>query len=50
MGVTAREGVGAVTRSRSVVCPKHGPAFDACEGSCDTGEVSIARLYAVYYK
>lgn len=39
-----REGVGAVTRGGSVVCPKHGSAFDACDGSCDNGEAAGTTL------
>jgi nitrite reductase/ring-hydroxylating ferredoxin subunit len=39
-----REEVGAVTRGGSVVCPKHGSAFDACEGSCDNGEAAGTTL------
>jgi nitrite reductase/ring-hydroxylating ferredoxin subunit len=42
-----REGVGAVTRGGSVVCPKHGSAFDACEGSCDNGEAAGTTLRSV---
>ncbi|VTT88081.1 Rieske [2Fe-2S] domain containing oxidoreductase [Halorubrum sp. DM2] len=39
-----REAVGAVTRGGSVVCPKHGSAFDACDGSCDNGEAAGTTL------
>ncbi|TKX75254.1 Rieske (2Fe-2S) protein [Halorubrum sp. GN11_10-6_MGM] len=39
-----REGVGAVTRGGSVVCPKHGSAFDACDGSCDNGDAAGTTL------
>ncbi|CDK39749.1 Rieske 2Fe-2S domain-containing protein [Halorubrum sp. AJ67] len=39
-----REEVGAVTRGESVVCPKHGSAFDACDGSCDNGEAAGTTL------
>ncbi|MGM0447674.1 MAG: Rieske (2Fe-2S) protein [Methanobacteriota archaeon] len=42
-----REGVGAVTRDGSVVCPKHGSAFDACEGSCDNGEAAGTTLRSI---
>jgi len=42
-----REGVGAVTREGAVVCPKHGSAFDACEGSCDNGEAAGTTLRSV---
>ena len=42
-----REGVGAVTRGGSVVCPKHGSAFDACEGSCDNGEAAGTTLRSI---
>jgi nitrite reductase/ring-hydroxylating ferredoxin subunit len=42
-----REEVGAVTRGGSVVCPKHGSAFDACEGSCDTGEAAGTTLRSI---
>ena len=42
-----REGVGAVTRGGSVVCPKHGSAFDSCEGSCDNGEAAGTTLRAI---
>jgi hypothetical protein len=36
-----------VTRGGSVVCPKHGSAFDACEGSCDTGEAAGTTLRSI---
>jgi len=42
-----REGVGAVTRGGSVVCPKHGSAFDSCEGSCDNGEAAGTTLRSI---
>jgi nitrite reductase/ring-hydroxylating ferredoxin subunit len=42
-----REEVGAVTRGESVVCPKHGSAFDACEGSCDNGEAAGTTLRSI---
>jgi nitrite reductase/ring-hydroxylating ferredoxin subunit len=42
-----REEVGAVTRGGSVVCPKHGSAFDACEGSCDNGEAAGTTLRSI---
>ncbi|QUO46787.1 MULTISPECIES: Rieske (2Fe-2S) protein [Halorubrum] len=42
-----REGVGAVTRGGSVVCPKHGSAFDTCEGSCDNGEAAGTTLRSI---
>ena len=42
-----REEVGAVTRGGSVVCPKHGSAFDACEGSCDNGEAAETTLRSI---
>ena len=42
-----REEVGAVTRGGSVVCPKHGSAFDTCEGSCDNGEAAGTTLVDV---
>ena len=42
-----REEVGAVTRSGSVVCPKHGSAFDACEGDCDNGEAAGTTLRSI---
>ena len=42
-----REEVGAVTRGGSVVCPKHGSAFDACEGDCDNGEAAGTTLRSI---
>jgi nitrite reductase/ring-hydroxylating ferredoxin subunit len=42
-----REGIGAVTRDGSVVCPKHGSAFDSCEGSCDNGEAAGTTLRSI---
>ncbi|WP_434522183.1 Rieske (2Fe-2S) protein [Halorubrum sp. AS12] len=42
-----REGIGAVTRGGSVVCPKHGSAFDTCEGSCDNGEAAGTTLRSI---
>ncbi|WP_423997382.1 Rieske (2Fe-2S) protein [Halorubrum trapanicum] len=42
-----REEVGAVTRGGSVVCPKHGSAFDTCEGSCDNGEAAGTTLRSI---
>ena len=42
-----REEVGAVTRGGSVVCPKHGSAFDACEGSCDNGDAAGTTLRSI---
>ena len=42
-----REGIGAVTRGGSVVCPKHGSAFDACEGDCDNGEAAGTTLRSI---
>ena len=42
-----REEIGAVTRGGSVVCPKHGSAFDACEGSCDNGEAAGTTLRSI---
>ncbi|RLM75759.1 Rieske 2Fe-2S domain-containing protein [Halorubrum sp. Atlit-26R] len=42
-----REEVGAVTRGGSVVCPKHGSAFDSCAGSCDNGEAAGTTLRSV---
>ena len=42
-----REGVGAVTRGGSFVCPKHGSAFDSCEGSCDNGEAAGTTLRSI---
>ena len=42
-----REEVGAVTRGGSVVCPKHGSAFDSCEGSCDNGEAAGTTLRSI---
>ncbi|ELZ52567.1 MULTISPECIES: Rieske (2Fe-2S) protein [Halorubrum] len=42
-----REDIGAVTRGGSVVCPKHGSAFDACDGSCDNGEAAGTTLREV---
>ena len=42
-----REDVGAVTRGGPVVCPTHGSAFDACEGSCDDGEAAGTTLHSV---
>ena len=42
-----REEIGAVTRGGSVVCPKHGSAFDACEGACDNGEAAGTTLRSV---
>ncbi|GAA0535627.1 Rieske 2Fe-2S domain-containing protein [Halorubrum ejinorense] len=42
-----REEIGAVTRGGSVVCPKHGSAFDACEGSCDDGEAAGTTLRSI---
>ncbi|WP_424015449.1 Rieske (2Fe-2S) protein [Halorubrum xinjiangense] len=42
-----REGVGAVTRGGSVVCPKHGSAFDTCEGFCDNGEAAGTELRSI---
>ncbi|OYR60809.1 Rieske (2Fe-2S) protein [Halorubrum ezzemoulense] len=42
-----REAVGAVTRGGSVVCPKHGSAFDACDGGCDNGEAAGTTLRSV---
>ena len=42
-----REGVGAVSRGGSVVCPKHGSAFDTCEGSCDNGEAAGTTLRSI---
>ena len=42
-----REEIGAVTRGGSVVCPKHGSAFDACEGSCDNGDAAGTTLRSI---
>ena len=42
-----RAEVGAVTRGGSVVCPKHGSAFDACEGDCDNGEAAGTTLRSI---
>ena len=42
-----RKEVGAVTRGGSVVCPKHGSAFDTCEGSCDNGEAAGTTLRSI---
>jgi len=36
-----REGIGAVTRSGGIVCPKHGSVFDAC--SVTTAKPPIRR-------
>ena len=42
-----REEVGAVTRDGAVVCPKHGSAFDACEGNCENGPAAGSTLPGV---
>jgi nitrite reductase/ring-hydroxylating ferredoxin subunit len=42
-----REEVGAVTRDGAVVCPKHGSAFDACEGDCENGPAAGSTLPGV---
>jgi len=42
-----REDVGAVTRDGAVVCPKHGSAFDTCEGDCENGPAAGSTLSGV---
>ena len=42
-----REEVGVVTRDGAVVCPKHGSAFDACEGDCENGPAAGSTLPGV---
>ncbi|CAI49008.1 probable iron-sulfur protein (2Fe-2S) [Natronomonas pharaonis DSM 2160] len=42
-----REDVGAVVRDGSVVCPKHGSAFDSCSGGCDNGPAAGSTLPSV---
>lgn len=41
------ESVGAVRRDGDVVCPKHGSAFDVCDGACDNGPAAGSTLVAV---
>ncbi|MFB6207573.1 MAG: Rieske (2Fe-2S) protein [Haloglomus sp.] len=42
-----REGVGAVMRDGSIVCPRHGSVFDAATGYCDNGEAAGSTLAEV---
>ncbi|KYH26292.1 rieske [2Fe-2S] domain protein [Halalkalicoccus paucihalophilus] len=42
-----REDVGAVVREGSIVCPKHGSAFDTCSGYCDNGPAAETTLPAI---
>ena len=39
--------VGAVLRGGDVVCPKHGSAFDPCEGGCENGPAAGTTLVDV---
>ncbi len=42
-----REDVGVVNRDGSIVCPKHGSAFDSCSGDCDNGPAAETTLLTV---
>jgi nitrite reductase/ring-hydroxylating ferredoxin subunit len=41
------EDVGAVIRGGAVICPKHGSAFDTCEGGCRNGPAAGTSLREV---
>lgn len=40
-------GHGASLREGTLVCPKHGSLFDACDGSCDNGPAAGTDLLSV---
>ncbi len=42
-----REDVGVVNRDGTIVCPKHGSAFDSCSGGCDNGPAAETTLLSV---
>jgi len=39
--------IGAVLRDGSIVCPKHGSVFDACDGDCGNGPAAGSELREV---
>lgn len=41
------EAGGALIRGGAVICPKHGSAFDTCEGGCENGPAAGTSLLAV---
>ena len=42
-----REDVGVIEREETIVCPKHGSAFESCSGGCDNGPAAGTSLIAV---
>lgn len=42
-----REDIGVVMREGAIVCPKHGSAFDSCDGGCDNGPAAQTTLQSV---
>ncbi len=42
-----RDDSGIITRNGSIVCPKHGSAFDSCSGDCENGPAAETTLRSV---